>query len=294
MSIKPNLFLILLPLLLTGDLFGQVGSIPVTLNVLEQVTISPREDGFILVSKALAGNSVAQDSVIVELDPHAVDLEIKKASIELQALQLLATDQSQINEATARRCSAHEYVAGLARLSSKTSFPRMDMVRAQAELDEFDAQLSGANLRFKRSKFDSESKQAELNLLEFRKENMKILSPFAGSIAEVFKFKGDFVFKGESIAVIYRLDTLAGVALIKKEDLYPAEAYGRQIRLKLKEGIEQMASIERVSPRIDASGMYRVYFEIQNTESRPGQWDLLPGMTISGTLLPKDEIAISK
>jgi len=293
-KLKTCLLPVLLGFVFVNQSSAQIKTIPVTLNVLEQITLASREAGFISESKALPGNFADADSVIIEIDAREIDLEIKKTSIDLKALQLAARDNSRVKEATARHCSACEYVLGLEKLATKTSFPRIEMVRAKAELDEIEAQLSGANSQLKRSRLESESKQAELKLLEFRKQNATITSPVSGSVADVFKHKGDFVFKGEPIAVIYRLDTLSGVALVKKDDLDPSKALGRKIRVKLKEGNVQTVAIARVAPRVDASSMYRVYFEIQNTKSATGQWSLLPGMSASGSLLPKGDTAASK
>lgn len=271
-----------------GTAYCEDDSIIVTLDLLQQVTLACKEDGFIKSSKAKPGNSVSANETVIQIDPTELKFELEKARADLEALQVSATDNSEIDGARAKRTGALEYIEGLERIAPLTRLPRLEIVRAQSEFDESDAALVGAMNKRQKARLEFNAKGAEVRLLSYRLNNMTLASPFAGRIAEAFKFEGDFVTKGEEIAVIYRLDQLAGVALISRNLFRPAEIIGKSIAVTW-DGGTQSSTIERVQPRVDAADMYSVYFEIENVrDQNTGQWWLLPGMTITGKLKSGD------
>lgn len=260
--------------------------IQVSVEVLEQVTFAPREDGFIVEFEPLVGQELKEDQVVIRLDGRSNALELKKAIVEVESLELQSEDRSEMKIATAKLRSANENLSQLSKVSRSgiTRIPTLEMIRAQAGQDESKAELGKAKVASKKVAFELAAKQAEVKLLELQKDFLTIRSPFPGNIAEVFKYRGDFVAQGTPIATVYRLDQLAGVALIGQRTLPIQSAVGKKVSVEIG-GEEKVLEILRVSPRVDAVDSYRAFFKLENAKDKEsGQWLLFPGVVLSGKL----------
>ena len=87
------------------------------------------------------------------------------------------------------------------------------------------------------------------------------------------------------MATVYRLDKLAGIALINQRSIPIQSAVGKKVKVEIG-GKEKLIEILRVSPRIDAVDTYRAFFRLENAKDKKnGQWILFPGVVLSGSFV---------
>lgn len=261
--------------------------VQISVEVIEQVTLAPREDGFIVDFKPFVGQQLEAGQVVIQLDSRSNTFALNKAIAEAQALKLQSEDRSGIEIANAKLRSASENFSQLSQVSRSqiTRIPALEMIRAQTGQDESKAELSRAKTEREKASFELAAKQSEIELLELQRKFLTIRSPFSGNIADVFKYRGDFVTKGTPVATVYRLDKLAGIALINQRSIPIQSAVGKKVKVEIG-GKEKLIEILRVSPRIDAVDTYRAFFRLENAKDKKnGQWILFPGVVLSGSFV---------
>lgn len=264
---------------------------PITLEVLDRVTVAAHTNGFIHRIPVRSGDLVQSDDLIVEFDTTKLELQLRAAENEHEALVAKARNRGEELASLAREKAAKLNVDKLSEVKSQYGqvVPQLEMTRAQSELEETTAQKESAIVSRRQFAKEAEAKKNELQMIQLDINKSKIYGQFDGVIASVLKYSNDFVERGEPIAEVYRMDVLSGVLLVDQNKLPPVNAVGMPVRVVIQstdeEPVDLSVEILRVFPRIDVDGKYMAYVEIRNElDPISRRWKFRPGMVGQATI----------
>jgi macrolide-specific efflux system membrane fusion protein len=129
------------------------------------------------------------------------------------------------------------------------------------------------------------AKLSQVNVLTARQQldSLDIVAPFAGTITEVFRQKGEWIQAGQPVARIIRLDELRVDCFVSRAAVNVASLIGQPALIGISSPNNQIdtlaGQVTRFEPQVTATGDIRVSVTVQN-QRRNGEWILLPGMTV--------------
>lgn len=173
---------------LRRDAIGQLRATATSLTAAQ-------EEGFVDNVLIEIGDRVTKGQTIVQLDTTLIDLDIRRARAELDALNAVLAQR----QASARFVNRDlQRVENLNERGSATErevdSARTDSQTANAAVQETEANILRA--------------QAELARLQERREDMTIRAPFDGSVVDKRTELGQWLSQGDVVAQLVRLDTI--------------------------------------------------------------------------------------
>ena len=255
-----------------------------TLDLLDRTAVSSPVDGVIASIGGRAGALVTKDQLLVQIETERRKKELKVAHSEHKALLIRSKNDTlaKVNEARERSAAANLNQLHQVRNRYQVSVPMLELTRAKTELQQASFERKGATQEMSQFRFEAQAKLDEAELLKFDLEHSSIHSRYDGAVINVEKQPGEFVRAGDTIIEVYRLDQLAGLVLIDRDQLQPENAVGQSGKFEVPDHdgtTTYDVAIVRVLPRLDVDGKYRAFVEINNQKTRSGSWKLLPGLT---------------
>ncbi|MEM8735689.1 MAG: HlyD family efflux transporter periplasmic adaptor subunit [Planctomycetota bacterium] len=269
-----------------------------TFETLDRVTISARQDGFVVDNPYKVGDSFRQNELLVQLGTERLTLELQAAVAESEALRIQSENRAAEKNAISREQVARFQMKKYEEIESSISpsqmrdrkfsiVPELERARVEADLEQAVADREGALKDRQQAKFDSQAKKLQADVLRFDIQSSSANAPFAGVVAKQFKSEGSFVQRGDGLLEIYRMDVLQGVVLFRVADLPPGQAIGTALEIQVADTkgrqVNLVSHVVRVAPSVETDDRYVAYLEIKN-QFRDGRWAFLPGM--AGTAKP--------
>ena len=260
---------------LQGD---ELASVPVLVNVLDEVDVSPREPGVLMKIVAHEGQQLKQADVLAQLDDTQERYLREKANVEMEIAAKEATSELGLLNAQ-KTMEVAQAIYTRAR-EAEATFP--DSI-SKRELERLRLDADKSQLAVQQAKHDQDIARLEHNLkkIEYdfslqRVERRKIVAPFDGMVVEVKGRRGEWIQPGDKVIRMIRLDRL------RVEGFLPArtarrELEGSPVRLSIelpgRPTAQYVGKLVFVSPEVDpVNDQVRVFADIENPDLtlRPG------------------------
>ena len=247
------------------------------------VAATAQETGLLQSVHVKAGDLVAKDQVLAQIDDRQPQLEKLAAVRERDAAMARASDDIDVQFAiksselaTAEwqdALSINERAVGTV---SRSEVRRLALAKHRAEL-----QIAKSQLDTRVAKLNADVHQAAVEAAEEKIRRRKILAPFDGMAMDVVKQTREWVTAGDDVLRVVRMDQLRVEGLISAADLDAHEVDGRPVTVHVALARGQSASLKGlivfVNPLVQAGNRYRVRAEVVNRRGPNGQWLLQPG-----------------
>lgn len=253
-----------------------VRSVPGTVETRAALEMDLRSDlpGRVVDSRLAQGARVEEGETLMILDTRDVELEIEKATIELDATRRAKEMGSPRKFELAE---AEEALENARKLFSEGVYSQADVDTRARRVDQIEDGMERelSLLDAKLAQLDN-----ELKALARKKQKMTIVSPIAGVVTEIYANRGDLIDSGLRIARIISRDRIVNVEV--SEENFAGLELGQLARVKfLGYGDEVFSGrVALLLPVADpATQRYTARLEMEMDEER-----LFPGLTGEATI----------
>lgn len=257
---------------------GEPAAVPVLVNVLDQVEVSPREPGVLMAIEAHEGQQFKQGEMLAQIDDTQERYLRAKANLELEIAAKQAA--SELGVLTAQKtmevAQALYERARDAEAKFANSIPQSELERLRLEADKSDLAVRQATHDQEIARLGYKLKKTEFEFASQRVERRKIVAPFDGMVVEVKGRRGEWVQPGDKVIRLIRLDRLRVEGFLNARTAR-RELEGSPVRLSVEvpggPTSQFKGKLVFVSPEVDpVNDQVRVFAEIENPDLtlRPG------------------------
>lgn len=261
-------------------------------TLINEVQLPARAPGAILEFDVVEGSLVEVGQVLARIDDRDVAAKLNVTLVEKQVSELQASKDVKVKAARAAFAVAHaEYEQG-ARLMERKAISESEFTRLGLARDRAQFEMEAADLEFQISQLVVKARGAQEVAARDEIERRRVVAPVAGVVEKVIKHVGEWCNPGDPLLLLLQMDRL------RVEGFVPAAQYAKQdlvgkpvtVYVELAAGPDGKPRLEPftgvvgyASDKIDASGEYRIWVEIQNKREN-GQWLVQAGRQASMTI----------
>lgn len=256
------------------------------LTVSETVKIPAPEAGVLRELVVHEGMQLSQGAAIGEVDAREQqlsaevikqDLAIAKSESESDVRVRLAAKENKVAEAELTRATSIN-----AELPNTVSTKEVERLRLTMEKSELEIEFANFERDLLAAKLGRI--EADLRLAKHKVEKMRVTSPIAGVVAELYRRAGEWVDAGEPIARLVRVDQLRVEGFVGIDDAIAGLINRRVVveaLLPSGETLQAKGRVVFVSPEAEpVDAKVRFWAEVDNSAMR-----LRPGLTARVTIL---------
>ena len=244
------------------------------LTLIEHAEIPARESGVLNEIFVAEGGTVEADTPLGLIDDEDAKLVRQRAETELALARGIAENDLRIRfakksleVARAELKRSVESVEKFPKSVSQTELDRLKLLADKAELDvdQAEVEMSQARLMMQLKKHDLERATLQLNRRTIR-------APFAGTVVQWKRQRGEWVDASTPVVRVIRLNRLRAEGFMNAK-IAPSKLVGRTVTFGI-EGAKHKGTLTFVNPEIDpVNQQVRIRAEIENSELslRPGQ-----------------------
>ncbi len=277
-------------------------------SLIDVVEVSAESLGVLMELPALEGDRVAFGDLLGKVDDRTARVAIQIAELELATVQAQSESNSRLHASESRANVAQaEYDESVAiNAQVRQAIPQLRVRRLQLSSEQARFDVEVAQMEQHIVDLKKALKEAELRRAEQAFDRCRVRSPLGGIVVERFKHVGEWVQPGDLILKVCRLDRLRVEWLLDVVDLPPHLAEGIAVSAEIDLGqgtpLLVLGKIDFVSPIVEPTGEYRLWFEFDNPRDEQGNWLLRSGLEAKIRFLeestsqesPKDAISDSK
>jgi macrolide-specific efflux system membrane fusion protein len=254
----------------------EVPSVLVTL--VEQVSVPARESGVLATIAVDEGHLVEEDQLLARLDDAEVQLEKRKAEIDLEIARKKSENDVKVRFARkAAEVAQNEYNRSLeSRRAFRSSVTDSALERDRLTWERAVLDVEQSEHEFAVEELTAQLKENDLAVAVRNVERRQILSPIAGVVVEVNRRRGEWVQPGEQVCRILRIDRLRAEGFLSADEI-PGNLSGARAVLRVnlpgRPNTDFEGKVTFVSPEIDpVNKQIRFWAEIENRDRllRPG------------------------
>lgn len=261
----------------------------------EDVQIPAKAAGQIVELHVAEGDRVKTGSVLAVIDDELSQRRKQTAEAEFEAARAQAESDAEVRSADARsRYYAEEYAVN-EKLKQKEVASQSELRKIKVQWENAIADADVARVKSSIAKLTQEVKQATVAQTAVEVKNYQVEAKLRvegqADVVEVMKHVGDWVQTGESIIRLVRMEEVRVQGQLNIADFAPEEVAGQPVQIEVTRTIGGRKTIRKVNARLDyvsavveADGSYRVWAKVQNVETAPNVWLLLPGTNVDMTV----------
>ena len=253
------------------DIIGTGGQLLLIRNVL----VPAQEPGILLTLNVKEGDIVQEGQDLAELDRELYELEQASANLRLKVAELKSQDDVDLRFSVKSRAVAEKTFD-----RSQAAVEQYEKAISKTELERLKLDAERAALSIEKAEFDKTVAEEEASLgrreveaADLKLKHRTITSPISGMVIEVFPEENEWVRSGEPLVRIVQLDKLKGSGNFPATEIDDSFV-GKKAFFESDISREEfVGTITFVSPEILPSDRVKVWFEIENSESklRPGE-----------------------
>lgn len=246
---------------------------PVTGEVRSRLrsNVAAEEPGFVLEMLVREGDAIERGAVIARLDDRLAKLSLESARAEAEAARATVAEiEAQLDEAR-RELSRRRDAQARASVS-------------QSELESAESSVAAWEARLARAHADVAAADAGSGEAEKRLNDMTILAPFNGRVVSKGAEVGQWVERGDTVALVVSLDELEARLDVPQRLSGVVREGGTPVRLRITAlGEEITAPVSRVIPDVDPlSRLYPALVDLKADVTGEIRALLKPGMSVVG------------
>jgi RND family efflux transporter MFP subunit len=254
------------------------------ISLIDHVELPAEEEGILSELLAKEGMEVRQGQVLGHLDRTNVLVRMKAAEARLAVANEKATNDANVRVAKKLiELSRAEYEESVAiNQRSRGAIPETQLRRQRVTQEKAELDAEAAEMEFRIAGLERKEAEAQIEAVENELQRREIKAPFDGVVLTLYRQQNEWVKPGEPVLRVVRMDRLRVESFLSADRYAPEEVDGAsvQILLTLVGGEQRVlpATIDYVSPIVEASGNFRVWAEVDNPPGRGGyRWLMRPG-----------------
>ncbi len=238
--------------------------------------INVKENGQITVEKG---------TILAQIEDRDLQVKRRLAEFEVAAAkeQAESTVAQEVAEKTASVAKTEWDNALEVNLRSARTVSETEVRRLRLTYERYVLEAEKAQLDQRVARLSEQAKGAAIDAVDNDIRKRKLEAPVDGVVEKVFKRVGEWVTPGENVVRIVRMDRLRVEGTLPADDYLPEDVVGQPVTIEVsmtrggKKIIEKVAgTLDYVSPLIEG-GEYRIWVEVENSQTTSGQWLLRPG-----------------
>ena len=257
----------------------------------EDVQIPARAAGQIVDLRVEEGDRVKTGQVIAVIDDELSLRRKETAEAEFEAAKAQADSDAEVRSADARTRFYAEEFAMSEKLKQRDVASQSEFRKVKVQWENAVADADVARVKQNIAKLTQEIKKATVaqTAVELRNYHVeaRLKSDGEANVEEVMKHVGDWVQLGESIVRLVRMEEVRVEGQLKIGDVSPEEVVGQPVIIEVTRVTDGRKLLKKVEARIDYVGSvvdaddgYRVMAKVQNVQTAPGVWLLVPGTKV--------------
>ena len=251
----------------------------VHLKLIREIEVPAREAGVLADVLIEEGAIVKEGATLARIVDDAAQLALARAKLDLEVALAKAKADHEV-----RRTTADHGVASRNLARAKDSVAKFERSVSPAEMDRFQLQSEQAKIAIEEAEFtrnlaklESAARKNDVDAAAQKLARHGIYAPFPGMVAEIQRFRGEWVEPGQTVVRMIRIDRLKAEGFVDATGI-KSDLRGMQVQLtvELTPGAEETYSgkIVYVSAEVEpVSRQSRVWAEIDNKDRR-----LKPGL----------------
>jgi macrolide-specific efflux system membrane fusion protein len=260
--------------------------------LIDEVEVPARETG-VLQNLALEDGTPVKEGLIVQegqvlgkLDDE--DATARRGAADLEHQVAIAEEKKAQSSITRAETTVEFYEAELAvseaineRSPGSVTPSEIRRQRVQVKLGQSETEVARRDQET--AALSIKLKEAQIAIADVALKRHQIMSPLNGVVVQLYRHVGEWVNPGDPILRIVHLDKLRVEGFMNIRDRLPEEIEGRPVTIEVqtKDGtqiLEYDSVVSFVSPLVEATGLYRVWAEVDISNRSAGATRLLPGM----------------
>lgn len=254
-------------------------------SLIDDVELPARQPGVLVELLAKEGMVVKEGQVLGRVDDSDTVIKQKAAESRLSVAQERATNDAQVRVAHKLieyyKAELDESIA----LNRKNPgiIPDAQVRRQQVSWEKSVLDALAEEMNFKISGLQVKEAEADLEMVQNELSQRQLKSPFEGVVVQLLREQGEWVQGNDPVLRVVRMDKLRVEGFVKNDEVAPGEVYGAPVTIRVQltgdYEVSLKATINYVSPVIEASGDYRIWADVDNQAGRGGyNWLLRPGV----------------
>ncbi len=252
--------------------------------LIDDVEVPALETGPLSAIKVKEGDFVKQEDLLAQIDDRHAQLQKLSAQAERDAAQAKAEDDIDVRYATKSYELAEAELNQDLEIKRRTPGAVTDAEVRRKQLVKTREQLGIDRAKLERRIAELTS-QVKTTLVDAADETIlrrRVLAPFDGLVADVFKDDSEWVNAGEAVFRVVRMDRLRVEGFLSGGDINPTDVAHRPVTVEidLAQGRREQftGEVVWVNPLMQAGNKFRIRAEVQNRMERDEPL-LRPGMT---------------
>ena len=253
-------------------------------------TVAAQADGIIVKMLVDDGNMVKLDSPLLDIDARTVAAEVEMAKKEMEAADLKAKNESNLEYSKKALEVAKKDVQISLKLVERNAEDLSVYEKKQLERDKAFFQVNVSEMEKERDAADFGVKAAKYSATKIQMDLRKILATRPGMVSEIQKRQGDWVRAGEPILRLTTLDKIRIKGVVEVYDApYLLVNAGARVTISYAPGKSESidGTVSFVSPRATAANKYQIYVDLPNRLTPDGQYLFREGMTATIEVAPR-------
>ena len=263
---------------------------PCLVTLIQDVQVPAKEPGVLESIEVREGFRVKAGQLLAQLSDGKAQRQKALAELELKVTQMQSDNDvdKRFAEKSAEVTEMDYREAEYARERVANSVSRFELRRRGFSWERARLQTEQAERDHKVATVQANIAKAKVAMAENEISRRRVEAPFAGVVAETYKYAGEWVNPGDSILRLLRMDRLQVEGFVDAQDFAPNEIFGKPVTIVVKLARDHTESFQSkigfVSPDVEASGEFHVWAEIDNRTTRQGDYLVRPGLTATMTL----------
>ncbi|MFV1966110.1 MAG: HlyD family secretion protein [Pirellulaceae bacterium] len=260
--------------------------------LIDEVEVPARETG-VLKKLALEDGTPVKEGLVVHKDQILGKLDDADALARRKAAGLdhevaIAEEkkaQASIKAADATVLVPEAEVVDSEAINKKApgAIPPTQIRRQRLTKDRSETEATVAQRDAESAALTIQLREAQVEIASLSLNRHRIESPLDGVVVQMHKHVGEWVNPGDPILRIVHLDELRVEGFMSIRTKLPEEVEGRPVTIQVRlrddmPALEYPSVVSFVSPLVEATGVYRVWAEVDTSETPAGQPRLRPGM----------------
>ena len=241
-------------------------------------------------------SAVKADDEIAKLDDRSLLIRRQSSTLRLKSAREQVEDNLSIRYAEISLAEAEAELETSRSIQNdvRGAVPISTIRKLRLAVERGNLELANANKNRELALLEVEMRQADLSVLDDQLRNLHIDSPIDGVVVQVNRSKGEWVERGEPVAVVAQIDRLHVHALVDGRLISPKACRGMPVTVQWHDAAADQqftlpGKVLSVDPMTLPGGRFRLHAEVVN-ETDPTdrqQWKLTPGTEVNMRLNPR-------
>jgi multidrug resistance efflux pump len=252
-------------------------------SIVHEAQVPAEEGGVIRGLPVKEGDEIKQGELLAQIDDTEAQLRRDYAEFEYASAQKEASNDVNVRAARkTKEVAEAEHDEGVEiNRKSPGSVSQSELRRLLLTAERSGLQIEVAEMEQDVAKLTEQSKAKQMELANAAIDKLKITSPIDGVVVQKYRHLGEWVQPGEPVMHVVDMQNLRVEGFVDASQYSPQDIKGKKVTIEVSLAGGRIATyaatLNFVSPIVEASGDYRVWADVVNQQEQDF-WQLQPGL----------------